>query len=233
MASKVQKFNNYSDDLRNEVLNKYISGIPSSRLEQEYKIPQRTIRNWKRKYYSHPELFPGLGQKRRPIKESNLTKEDWKERYEIVKKISGILKGTTREKVTFIDLYRNKYKLSNICAVLDINKKCYGYRRITDELKNENEKYNIQAEYIRQARIKHKNKRIEDNVQPNLLNRNFNTDAPNKVSDTDVTYLIFKGVRAYLSAIIDLYNRHVVAYVISKRNDNKLVIETLNQALAK
>lgn len=34
MASKGQKFNNYSDDLRNEVLNKYISGIPSSRLEQ-------------------------------------------------------------------------------------------------------------------------------------------------------------------------------------------------------
>ena len=66
-----------------------------------------------------------------------------------------------------------------------------------------------------------------------MLNRNFNTDAPNKVWDTDVTYLIFKGVRAYLSAIIDLYNRHVVAYVISKRNDNKLVIETLNQALAK
>ena len=130
--------------------------------------------------------------------------------------------------------------------VFDINKKCYGYRRITDELKNEYgvimngkkvlrimKKYNIQAEYIRQARIKHKNKRIEDNVQPNLLNRNFNTDAPNKVWDTDVTYLIFKGARAYLSTIIDLYDRHVVAYVISKRNDNKLVIDTLNQALAK
>ena len=133
-----------------------------------------------------------------------------------------------------------------IKKVFDDNKKCYGYRRITDGLLDEYgvimngkkvlrimKKYNIQAEYIRQAKIKHKNKRIEDNVQPNLLNRNFNTDSLNKVWDTDVTYLIFKGSRAYLSTIIDLYDRHVVSYVISKTNDLKLVIDTLNQALTK
>ena len=130
--------------------------------------------------------------------------------------------------------------------VFDNNKKCYGYRRITDGLLNEYgiimnhkkvlrimEKYHIQPEYIRKAKIKHRNRRIEDNVKPNLLNRNFNTSGLNKVWDTDVTYLIFKGSRAYLSTIIDLYDRHVVAYVISKRNDLKLVIDTLNQALAK
>ncbi len=41
-------------------------------------------------------------------------------------------------------------------------------------------KYNLMAEYIRKANIKHKNERIEDNVKPNLLNRNFSTDALNK-----------------------------------------------------
>ena len=80
-------------------------------------------------------------------------------------------------------------------------------------------KYYLMAEYIRKVKIKHKNERIEDNVKPNLLNRNFSTDALNKAWDTDVTYLIFKGSRAYLSTIIDLYDRHVVSYVISKRND--------------
>ncbi len=94
-------------------------------------------------------------------------------------------------------------------------------------------KYNIQAEYIRRSKIKHKNKRTEANVKPNLLNRNFVTSALNEVWDTDVTYLIFKGARAYLSTIIDLYDRHVIAYKISKNNDNKLVIDTLNEALAK
>ena len=130
--------------------------------------------------------------------------------------------------------------------VFDKNRKCYGYRRIKEALLNEYgiimnskkvlrimNKYHIQAEYIRKARIIHKNKRIEDNVKPNLLNRNFNTTRLNEVWDTDVTYLIFKGSRAYLSTIIDLYDRHVIAYVISKHNDLKLVIDTLNQALAK
>ena len=45
--------------------------------------------------------------------------------------------------------------------------------------------------------------------------------------------MIFKGARAYLSTIIDLYDRHVVSYKISKHNDNKLVIDTLNEAIAK
>ena len=57
-------------------------------------------------------------------------------------------------------------------------------------------KYNLMAEYIRKAKIKHKNTRIEDNVKPNLLKRNFTTDILNKVWDTDITYLIFKGSRA-------------------------------------
>ena len=98
MASKGQKFNNYSDELRNEIISKYISGIPSSRLEKEYNIPQKTIRNWKRKYISHPELYPGLGNKRGRPSENNLTKEDWKERYEILKKYQAFLKAQREKK---------------------------------------------------------------------------------------------------------------------------------------
>ena len=94
-------------------------------------------------------------------------------------------------------------------------------------------KYNLVPEYIRKSKKKNKNEKIEDNVKPNLLNRNFTTDEPNKVWDTDVTYLIFKGSRAYLSTIIDLYDRKVVSYKISKHNDNKLVMDTLNEAIQK
>ncbi|MEG0408358.1 MAG: hypothetical protein RRY22_01920 [Bacilli bacterium] len=38
--------------------------------------------------------------------------------------------------------------------------------------------------------------------------------------DTDVTYLIIKGSNAYLSTIIDLYDRHFIIYKISKYNDD-------------
>ena len=105
----------------------------------------------------------------------------------------------------------------------------YGYRRITEGLKIEYgvifnhkkvartmHKYNIKPEYIRRIRPNYSYKRIEQNVRPNLLKRNFKTDALNKVWDTDIIYLIFKGKRLYLSTIIDLYDRHVVSYKISK-----------------
>ena len=94
-------------------------------------------------------------------------------------------------------------------------------------------KYNLMPVYYRKSKQKHKNQRIEENVKPNLVNRKFNVDNPNKIWTTDVTYLIFKGARAYLSTILDLYNRKAVAYQISKHNDNKLVIDTLNKAITK
>lgn len=148
--------------------------------------------------------------------------------------------------------YRNKedpdyYDYLIIKEIFDDSKGTYGYRRVVEGIKTKYKgvvmngkkvlrimkKYNLMPEYVRKAKKKNKNERIEDNVKPNLLNRNFNTDLPNKVWDTDVTYLIFKGSRAYLSTIIDLYDRKVVAYKISKHNDNKLVMDTLNEAIAK
>ena len=226
-----------------------------------------------KKYQKQGSLINDVNHKRGHHKKP-ATLEDWKEKYEILKKIPGLPQGTTREKVTFINLYRNNFKLTNMCAVLDISSKTYykyrnkedidyydyliikekfddskgtyGYRRIVDGLlqkygviMNEKKvlrimkKYNLMAEYIRKAKIKHKNTRIEDNVKPNLLKRNFTTDILNKVWDTDITYLIFKGSRAYLSTILDLYDRRVVAYKISKFNDLKLVVDTLNDALSK
>ena len=149
--------------------------------------------------------------------------------------------------------YRNKedsdyYDYLMIKEVFDESKGTYGYRRIVDGLIQKYgvvmngkkvlrimKKYYLMAEYIKKSKKKKKNKneRIEDNVKPNLLNRNFTTNAPNKVWDTDVTYLIFKGSRAYLSTIIDLYDRRVISYKISKYNNNKLVTDTLNEALNK
>lgn len=147
--------------------------------------------------------------------------------------------------------YRNKedpdyYDYLIIKEIFDDSKGTYGYRSIVEGLLLKYgvvmngkkvlrimKKYNLMAEYIRKSKKKNKNERIEDKVKPNLLNRNFTTGALNKVWDADVTYLIFKGSRAYLSTIIDLYDRHVVAYKISKHNDNKLVMDTLNEALDK
>ncbi|AYF85307.1 IS3 family transposase [Bacillus thuringiensis] len=70
-------------------------------------------------------------------------------------------------------------------------------------------------------------------IPDNHLNRDFQASRPNEKWVTDITYLIFNGQRLYLSAIKDLYNNEIVAYEISRRNDLKLVLDTLKKAKKK
>lgn len=62
-------------------------------------------------------------------------------------------------------------------------------------------------------------------------------ERPNQKWATDVTeFKWYEGSVAkklYLSAILDLYDRSIVDYVISGRNDNKLVFDTFEQAIRK
>ena len=93
-------------------------------------------------------------------------------------------------------------------------------------------KYHLKPKYVRK-RKKDGYKRIEENVTPNLGKRKFKEEKENNIWCTDITYLIHNNKRAYLSTIIDLYDRKVVAYKISKFNNNQLVIKTLNEAINK
>ena len=97
MASKGQKFKKYSAVEKEEVLAKYINGYSARYLEEKYGISRKTIETWKQKFL-HPEKYPGQGQKRGRPKESNLTKEAWKERYEILKKYQAFLKAQRERK---------------------------------------------------------------------------------------------------------------------------------------
>ena len=73
-----------------------------------------------------------------------------------------------------------------------------------------------------------------ETIAENKLGRDFYADAPNKKWVTDVTEFKVPGEnkKLYLSAILDLYDRYPVAYVIGPRNDNKLVFRTFDKALA-
>ena len=68
----------------------------------------------------------------------------------------------------------------------------------------------------------------------NILARNFHADKPNEKWATDVTEFKIPGTnkKLYLSAILDLYDRTPVSYVLSTRNDNALVFKTFDKAVA-
>ena len=69
----------------------------------------------------------------------------------------------------------------------------------------------------------------------NILNRDFHADKPNKKWLTDVTeFKWYSGQevhKLYLSAILDLYDRRIVAYKIGSSNNNKLVFDTFDEAV--
>lgn len=93
MASKCQKFNKYSNDsLKKEIVDKYLSGISSTILSKEYTIPKGTIKTWVSKLRKTGTLENDIYHKRGRPKEKDLTKEDYKERYEILKKYQAFLK---------------------------------------------------------------------------------------------------------------------------------------------
>lgn len=94
-------------------------------------------------------------------------------------------------------------------------------------------KYDIKVRYHKVFKKNVYKEIVEENVRPNLLKRNFYADKPNQKWSTDITYIIYNGKRAYLSSIMDLYSRDIIAYKISYKNDNKLVMDTLNEAIRK
>jgi Transposase and inactivated derivatives len=147
--------------------------------------------------------------------------------------------------------YRNKvdkdyYDYLEIKRIFEEGRRLYGARRLKKALAEKTgwivnlkkirrimKKYDLKVRYKDVYKTNYQKKRIEQNVKPNLLKRNFKATKVNQKWSTDITYIIHNGKRAYLSSIMDLYTRDIIAYKIDFKMDNKLVIDTLNEAITK
>lgn len=70
-------------------------------------------------------------------------------------------------------------------------------------------------------------------VVPNLLDRDFHAEEPNKKWVADITYIPTKQGWLYLSVVLDLYSRMVVGWSMSGNCDEQLVERALKHALAR
>lgn len=122
--------------------------------------------------------------------------------------------------------------------------KTYGYRMIKKEL--ENKGINISEYKVRkimrenglypETEIKYKptyGKKIEGKYHKNLLEQNFTAEKRNQVWVGDITYIKTTIGWVYLAAIIDLYNREVIGYAVSKNINTELVKNALGNAIAR
>ena len=74
-------------------------------------------------------------------------------------------------------------------------------------------------------------------IEENILNREFTAESPNEKWLTDVTEFKYyvNGIKhkLYLSAILDLYDRRIVAYTIGDSNNNELVFSNFDIAVGR
>ena len=70
-------------------------------------------------------------------------------------------------------------------------------------------------------------------IYENLLSRDFHAVKPGTKWVTDITHLPTPQGVLYLSVILDLYDRSILSYRMSTRNDCKLVFDTVKQAVKK
>lgn len=72
-----------------------------------------------------------------------------------------------------------------------------------------------------------------NNVADNLVKRQFEAYGPRMVLLTDITYIPYSGVFAYLSTIIDAFTKQILSYVLSESLEVDFVLETVNQMVEK
>jgi len=67
-------------------------------------------------------------------------------------------------------------------------------------------------------RQRHTERLSDRQCAPNILNRDFLASCPRKKLVTDVTWITCADGTLYLSAVMDLFNRQIVSYSLSRRN---------------
>ena len=123
------------------------------------------------------------------------------------------------------------------------SKQRYGSPRIHEDLLEQHEHVSrkrvvrlMQQDGLQaRARKRYKVTTMSDHDQPvaaNLLDRQFEADAPNQrwVGDT-TEFVIGSSGKLYLAAVLDLFSRFIVGWAVSAVNDRHLTIHALEMAL--
>jgi len=70
-------------------------------------------------------------------------------------------------------------------------------------------------------------------VAPNLLGRDFEAAAPNRVRLADLTYIRTAEGWLYLAVVLDLFTRRVVGWATAEHLGHELALAALDMAIAR
>jgi len=162
-------------------------------------------------------------------------------------RIMGIARSAYYKWINHPESESDKENTEILAAMIQLYtevKGIYGYRRMKMNINRRlGKKYNHKRIYrlMRTVNMKSVIRRKRKNyirstpqiTAENILNRKFQSDKPNQKWLTDVTeFKLTDGKKAYLSAIFDLHDNSIVSYVLGHSNNNKLVFDTFDLAVA-
>ena len=128
-----------------------------------------------------------------------------------------------------------------IMDIYNDSKQNYGAPKITKELHKSGEiisertvgKYmkemGIRAQWVKPWTTTTRDSDFSSELH-NILDEQFNPDRPNAVWCTDITYIWTHDGFVYLTSIMDLYARKIIAWTLSDNMEVSCVIDTINKA---
>jgi len=120
------------------------------------------------------------------------------------------------------------YGSRRITAVLQLEGQLCGKNRVARLMREGS----IVSRMRRKFRITTHSKHTLVNAE-NLLRQNFNTDKPNRLWVSDITYIWTKEGWLYLAVILDVFSRLVIGWSLSSRLHHSLVCRAFQQAVRK
>ncbi|UWE98866.1 IS3 family transposase [Corynebacterium diphtheriae bv. mitis] len=157
--------------------------------------------------------------------------------------VSGLARSTFFDHQRRLDL-PDKYAdlKEQITTIFYDSNATFGYRRIWRALRNNNTIVNkkVVQRLMREQGLVSKIRRKKYNsyrgtvshIADNVLGRRFIQDAPNKVWVSDVTEFRVAGTKVYLSPVMDLFDRTILAHTLSTSPNTQLTSRALADAIA-
>ena len=101
-----------------------------------------------------------------------------------------------------------------------------GKKRVASSMKDMDLKRKTKMRFVATTDSKH-----NEPIAPNVLDRNFTQDAPNRAWASDITYLPLNGKWLYLVVFIDLFSRKVVGWDLSQSLKAESTIKAFENAV--
>jgi putative transposase len=134
----------------------------------------------------------------------------------------------------FIDEHRDQWPVRLLCDALDVS--AAGYYAWRDRPAGVRQQRQDALLVDIRARTARKFRCTTDSnhslpVAENLLDRQFDPEAPNEAWVADITYIPTREGWLYLAAVEDLYSRRVVGWSMADHLESRLVVDALALAV--